>query len=83
MTVPMALVRPRWASLMTSWTPVRPRSRRSRRNSVQKSSVSLFPVAQPRTSLLPSALTPVAITTAWETTRLLSRTLQYVASRNR
>ena len=34
-TVPIALTRPRWASLMTSCTPVRPRSRRSRRNSVQ------------------------------------------------
>ncbi|MCW2570964.1 MAG: ATPase associated with various cellular 5 [Frankiales bacterium] len=39
-------------------------------------------LAQPRTSLLPSALTPVAITTAWDTTRWLIRTLQLVASRN-
>jgi len=75
-TVATAFTRPRWASLMTSWTPPRPRSRRSRRNSVQNVSVSLSPVAQPSTSRLPSALTPVAMTTAWDTTRSLRRTLQ-------
>jgi hypothetical protein len=75
-TVAMALTRPLWASLIVSCTPARPRSRRSRRNSVQNVSVSLSPLAQPRTSLLPSALTPVAITTAWDTTRPLRRTLQ-------
>jgi hypothetical protein len=55
---------------------VRPRSRRSRRNSVQNASVSLSPLAQPSTSRRPSADTPVAMTTAWETTRWLMRTLQ-------
>ncbi len=34
-TAAMALTRLRWASLMTSWTPPRSRSRSSRRNSVQ------------------------------------------------
>jgi hypothetical protein len=32
--------------------------------------------------LLPSALTPVAMTTAWATIRCFRRTLQYVASKN-
>ena len=56
--------------------PCRPRPRRSRRNSVQNASVSLSPTAQPRTSRCPSARTPVAITTAWDTTRPLTRALQ-------
>ena len=45
-------------------------------NSVQNVSVSLSPTAQPRTSRCPSAATPVATTTAWETTRPLIRALQ-------
>jgi len=67
---------------MTSCTPDRPRSRSERRNSVQNTSVSLSPTSLPRTSRRPSADTPVAITTARETTRPPTRALQYVASRN-
>jgi hypothetical protein len=80
MTASMAFIRPRWWSEITSCTPCSPRSRRPRRNSVQKSWVSESPTAEPRTSRRPSALTPVAITTAWEITRPLTRALQYVAS---
>ena len=48
------LVRPRWASLMTSWTPCMPRSRRrERRNAVQKSSVSLSPTSTPKHFAVP------------------------------
>ena len=89
MAVATAATSPRWQSEITSWTPVRPRSRSPPRNSAQNASVSLSPTWQPSTSRRPSADTPVAMTTAWDTTRPpfarpsgpLTRTLQYVASR--
>jgi len=43
---------------------------------VQNSLDSLSPTLEPSTSRRPSALTPLAITTAWETTRPLTRALQ-------
>nr|WP_309074953.1 hypothetical protein [Streptomyces sp. NWU339] len=43
------------------------RPRNERRNSVQNASVSLSPTMTPRTSRPPSSVTPVAMTTAWET----------------
>jgi transposase len=58
---------PQELGLMTRRTPVRPRSRNERRNSVQNASVSLSPTMTPRTSRPPSSVTPVAMTTAWET----------------
>ena len=72
----MAACRPVWASEMTSWVPVSPRALRVRRNAVQKAPSSESPTAQPSTSRCPSAATPVAITTAWETTRRLTRAVQ-------
>ena len=45
-----------------------PRARSERRNSVQKAPSSESPTAQPSTSRLPSIETPVATTTARETT---------------
>ena len=72
---------PRWASEMTSCTPPSPRAFNDRRNPVQKAPSSLSPTAKPSTSRRPSAATPVAITTAWETTRRFTRALQYVASK--
>lgn len=62
-------------------TPARPRPRRLTRNSRQKSKDSLLPAAVPSTSRVPSAETPMATTSAWETTCAPTRTLQYVASR--
>lgn len=67
MTLRIALTKPLWLSEMTRRTPVRPRSRNERRNSVQNASVSLSPTMTPRTSRPPSSVTPVAMTTAWET----------------
>ena len=77
-----AAFRPACASEVTRATPsgsasvatFSPRSRRLRRNSVQKSVVSASPSAIPRISRLPSPLTPVATTRAWETTRPRWRT---------
>lgn len=67
MTLRTALTSPEWWSAMTRRTPVRPRPRRERRNSVQNTSVSLSPTMRPRTSRPPSSVMPVAMTTAWET----------------
>ena len=67
---------PRWASAMTSCTPASPRAFKLRRNWVQNAPSSLSPTAKPSTSRRPSAHTPVAITTAWATTRRLTRALQ-------
>ena len=72
----MAFFRPVWASLITSWIPASPRAFRPRRNAVQNAPSSLSPTSNPRTSRRPSAVTPVAITTAWDTTRRLTRALQ-------
>ena len=75
-TDPIAAFRPAWASEMTSCTPPSPRAFRPRRNAVQNAPSSLSPTSKPSTSRRPSAVTPVAITTAWETTRRLTRALQ-------
>jgi hypothetical protein len=61
---------------MTSCTPPSPRAFKDLRKPVQKAPSSLSPTANPRTSRRPSAATPVAITTAWDTTRRLTRALQ-------
>ena len=73
---------PACASLVTRTTPsgswgegtLRPRSRRDRRKEVQKSVVSASPRAMPRISRRPSADTPVATTSARQTTRCPTRT---------
>ena len=75
-TEPIAAFRPVWASEMTSWTPPSPRAFSERRNAVQNAPSSESPTSNPRTSRRPSAVTPVAITTAWDTTRRLTRALQ-------
>jgi hypothetical protein len=75
-TEPMAAFSPVWASEMTSCTPPSPRAFRPRRNAVQNAPSSLSPTSKPSTSRLPSAVTPVAITTAWDTTRRFTRALQ-------
>jgi hypothetical protein len=75
-TAAIAAFRPVWASEMTSWTPPRPRAFSDRRNAVQNAPSSESPTSNPRTSRLPSAVTPVAITTAWDTTRRFTRALQ-------
>jgi hypothetical protein len=67
---------------MTSCTPWSPRAFKLRRNWVQNAPSSLSPTAKPSTSRRPSPHTPVATTTAWATTRRLTRALQSVASRN-
>lgn len=79
MILRIALARPLWWSAITRRTPLSPRSRRERKKSDQKASVSLSPTAVPRTSRLLSAVMPVAMTTAWETIWWFTRTLQYVA----
>jgi hypothetical protein len=53
---------------MTRRTPFSPRALSDRRNSVQKAPSSEWPTAQPKTSRFPSIDTPVATTTARETT---------------
>ena len=75
-TVSIAAFRPVCASLMTSCVPVSPRAFSERRNAVQNAPSSLSPTAKPSTSRCPSAATPVAMTTAWETTRRWTRALQ-------
>jgi hypothetical protein len=72
----IACFSPVWALEMTSWTPASPRAFRPRRNAVQNAPSSESPTSNPRTSLRPSAVTPVAITTAWDTTLRLTRALQ-------
>ncbi len=67
---------------MTKRTPWSPRLRRERRNSLQKASSSLSPTAHPSTSWSPFMLTPVATTTARDTTWPFTRPLRYVASKN-
>jgi hypothetical protein len=67
---------PSWASLMTSFTPRRPRRVSLRRNSVQIGSASDVPVSRPRTSRRPSVFTPMAMMTATETIRPPRRTLR-------
>ena len=53
---------------MTSCTPARPRFFRPVRNARQNISSSLSPTSRPRISRRPSAVTPVATTTALDTT---------------
>ena len=72
----MAAFSPVCASETTSRGPASPRAFSERRNAVQNAPSSESPTAQPSTSRCPSAATPVAITTAWETTRRLTRALQ-------
>ena len=74
---------PSCESLMTSFTPRRPRRFRLRRNSVQKGSASLAPTFSPSTSRWPSVFTPTATMTATLTMRPASRVFTYVASIHR
>src|SRR5215207_1555924 len=65
-----ALLRPRWASLVTSFTPQSPRPTKERRKEVQNASSSLGPTSPALIPLSPvSPFTPTAITTAVEATR--------------
>ena len=75
-TFETAALMPSWASLMTSFTPRRPRRVSLRRNSVQIGSASDVPISRPRTSRRPSVLTPMAMMTATETIRPPRRTLR-------
>ncbi|MDR6875066.1 hypothetical protein J2S61_000052 [Microbacterium barkeri] len=75
-TVAAAFFSPAWASEITSFIPESPRVFNERRNCFQNCSVSLSPTSKPSTTLRPSAATPIATTTAWETTRWSMRTLQ-------
>jgi hypothetical protein len=68
-----AALMPSWLSLMTSFTPRRPRRFRLRRNSVQKGSASEVPTFSPSTSRWPSVFTPTATITATLTMRPASR----------
>ena len=67
-TVSTACLSPRWWSEITRRTPFSPRARSERRNSVQNAPSSESPTATPSTSRPPSMVTPVATTTARETT---------------
>ena len=68
------------ASLITSFTPVRPRRARSRRKSLRKVPASEGLAAMPGTSLRQSAFTPTAMVTATDKMRPPSRNLRRVAS---
>src|SRR5690606_4105635 len=81
-TVSIAEISPVCASLMTSFTPPSPRALSERRKLVQNGCDSVSPTSNPRTSRRPSAATPIATTTAWETTRRPTLALQYVEARN-
>ena len=76
----IAVRKPSWASEITSFTPFRPRATRSRRNSLHELSISVRATCTPRTSRSPSAFTPKATRTAFDTTRPFSRTFTYRAS---
>jgi hypothetical protein len=65
----IALVRPTWAPLTPSRTPVRLRSWSAAMNSLLKPSLSLSPTLRSRCSRRPSALMPMATITAREHTR--------------
>lgn len=69
-----AATRPACWSEMTKRTPDRPRLRRLVRNSRQNSSSSESPTPKPSTSRSPWPETPVAMTTALDTTWWSSRT---------
>ena len=75
-TDPTAAFRPVCVSLMTGCTPPNPRAFNERRNAVQNAPSLESPTPKPSTSRSPSAVTPVAINTAWDTTRRLPRALQ-------
>jgi hypothetical protein len=68
-TAAMAALRPSWASLTTRHVPDSPRATRPRRNAVQPAPSSVVMTSTPSTSRCPSALTPVAMTVASDTTR--------------
>ena len=64
----MAATRPACWSEMTSCTPDRPRFFNPVRNARQNTSSSLSPTSRPRISRRPCSVTPVATTTALDTT---------------
>src|SRR5699024_5009036 len=76
----MASTSPAWASLVTRRTPASPRATRSAKKVFQACLVSPVATLSPRTSRCPSALTPVAMSTAALTTRPPSRTFIVNAS---
>ena len=79
----IAATRPLWSSLTTSCTPERPRSTRSRRNTVQAAASSAVKTSRPRISRWPSAFTALATTQADLAVRPSSRTLTARASSHR
>src|SRR3954468_14071811 len=78
-----AALRPGWASLIASSTPIRPRPTSERRNSRQKLSVSAAPTSRPMISRRPVSWTACAMTTHLRATRPPSRTFSTLASTNR
>ena len=64
----IAATSPACWSEITSGTPARPRFFNEVRKPRQNTSSSLSPTSKPRTSRRPSVLTPVATTTALDTT---------------
>ena len=79
-TEAIAFTRPAWSSLVTSFTPDRPRAARPRRNASQPAPSSELVTSMPRISRYPSALTPVAIRQCTFTVRPPSRTFWVSAS---
>ena len=82
-TLAMAALSPRWWSEITRRTPPSYRARNERKNSLQNTSSSVSPTAQPNTSRSPVMATPVTTTTARETTWPPDAPFRYVASANR
>ena len=82
-TLVAAAFRPSCASETTSFTPLRPRFMRLRRNSIQNTIASLSPIESPKISLLPSVLAATAIVAATLTVRSPWRTLRQVAPSQR
>src|SRR3954470_14712798 len=82
-TCASAAFSPGWASEMASWTPMRPRATRLRRNSRQNASVSASPTSRPMISRRPVSCTACATTTHLRATRPPSRTFSTFASTNR
>jgi hypothetical protein len=66
---------------MVRQTPPRPRARTERKKAVQKASSLLSPIANPKTSRSPFAVTPAATKIALDTTDALSLALTSVVSR--
>jgi len=75
-TASIAPFSPVCASETTSWVPAKSRGLQQAQEGDPEGPSSLSPTAEPKSSRCPSGATPVAMTTAWETTRRLIRALQ-------